>query len=120
MWEWCISRSTSAAVRRVPLKRYDMRVACMGNVYSVPACIDTGNILRESVSGKPVIVAYIPELQNRANIPVPMTTVRETGVLYALRADMITLDGVPTDALLAICPEKLENALVPPCAISIL
>lgn len=105
--------------RREPARVFSMKIACMGNVYTVPACIDTGNILRERLSGKPVIIAYIPELEPEAHIPVSAATVNAKSVLYALKADMITLDGVPADALLAICPEKLENALVPPSAINI-
>lgn len=106
--------------RPPPAQRYRLCIAAGGKVYCVPACLDTGNTLRESVSGKPVIVADIPELLSCAHIPVSLVTVRGAGVLYALRADMVTLDGIPTDALVAISSEKLENALVPPGAVSTL
>lgn len=94
-------------------------VAYGGVVYTLPARLDTGNSLREPISGLPVIVADLEALREAAEIPIPARTVQGGTVLYALRADMITLDGVPSDALLALSSGRLETALVPPAALAL-
>ena len=93
-------------------------VAFEGEVYTLPARIDTGNVLREPISDRPVIVAHIQALKGKASIPIPAATVQGGVMLYAIKADYITLDGIPSDALLALSDYPLREALIPPAAIS--
>ncbi len=93
-------------------------VAYGGVVYKLPARFDSGNCLKEPLSGLPVIVADIGALREKATIPVPAATVQGNVVLYALKADLITLNGMPTDALLALSKGRLDMALVPPAAVA--
>ena len=89
-------------------------VAFGGVVYSLDAQWDTGNTLIEPVSGIPVIVADIPALTPYAKIPIPASTVYGKGMLYALKPDALTLDGVPVEAVLALSAQGLRCALIPP------
>ncbi len=103
--------------RRGREKEYRLCVAYGGKTYELAARLDSGNSLREPLSGLPVIVADIAELKQKAAIPIPAATVQGSMLLYALKADLVTIDGLPTDALIALSESSLKEALVPPSAI---
>ncbi len=71
---------------------------------------DTGARLYEPVSGLPVIAAYIPSLSGEAKIPVPASTVSGDTMLYALKPDVLIIDGRASDALVAPLGTKLRGA----------
>ena len=111
-----------AAIRRLRARcaqrafRGQLTVRVNGCEYRFDALLDTGNGLTEPLSGKPVAVAYLPELIPLANVPIPTATVEGTGMLYALRPEYLAVNGNAADALLAICPQPLRGAqaLLPP------
>ena len=87
-----------------------------GREYRLDALTDTGNALVEPLSGKPVIVAYLPELAEYAHIPIPTATAGGTGILYALRPERLSINGRESEALLALSSVPLHGteALLPP------
>lgn len=87
-----------------------------GREYRLDALTDTGNALVEPLSGKPVVVAYLPELAEHAHIPIPTATAGGTGILYALRPEQISINGRESEALLALSSVPLHGteALLPP------
>ncbi len=93
-----------------------LTVKVQGHTYMLPAMVDSGSALREPLSGKPVIAAYLPELSEIAHIPVPYATVDGSGFLYAFQAEEVRLMDTELDALVALTPRSV-TALVPPDAI---
>ena len=87
-----------------------------GREYRLDALTDTGNALVEPLSGKPVVVAYLPELAEHAHIPIPTATAGGTGILYALRPERLSINGRESEALLALSSVPLHGteALLPP------
>lgn len=81
-----------------------------GKRYELTALRDSGCFLTEPVSGTAVVTAYIEELLPQADIPIPIETLNGTGIIYALRPDSMTIDGIDTDALLAISPKPIRGA----------
>ena len=101
-----------------------------GNAVRVSALCDTGNTLRDPVTGEPVLIADAdaawallgigaeqlrdpvtltashPELRLRL---LPYGTVGNSGLLAALRCDRVELDGKKTGGLVAFSPEKIGN-----------
>ena len=93
-----------------------LTVKAQGRTYTLPAMVDSGSTLREPLSGKPVIAAYLPELAEKARIPVPYATVDGTGFLYAFQAEEVRLMETELDALIALTLRPV-TALVPPAAL---
>lgn len=81
-----------------------------GREYKLSGLWDTGARLYEPLSGLPVIVAYLPPLVDAAKIPVPASTVAGDTVLFALRPDVLMIDGRASDALIAPIGAKLHGA----------
>lgn len=96
--------------------RAEVIMHAAGREYRLDALIDTGNGLVEPLSGKPVAVAYLPELAEHAHIPIPTATAHGTDVLYALKPERLCINGRESDALLALCPTPIRGAeaLLPP------
>jgi len=93
-------------------------VAYRGARWELSAMVDSGSTLCEPVSGKPVVAAYIPELSNAANIPVPVKTVCGGELLMAIRPDSVSFDGAELDALVALTKAPTHpRGLVPPAAL---
>ena len=80
-----------------------------GKEYQLNALIDTGNSLVEPISGKPVAVAYLPELANQAHIPIPAATAGSKSILYALRPECMRINGRESEGLLALSPMPLHG-----------
>ena len=80
-----------------------------GKEYQLNALIDTGNNLVEPISGKPVAVAYLPELANQAHIPIPAATAGSKSILYALRPECMRINGRESEGLLALSPMPLHG-----------
>lgn len=81
-----------------------------GRRYELTAMRDSGCFLTEPISGTAVVTAYIEELLPLADIPIPIETLSGTSIIYALRPDGMTIDGIDTDALLAISPKPIRGA----------
>ena len=111
-------------VRRILLRRQAghviLQVEADGNSYTLDALIDSGNSLHDPLTGLPVIVAYIPALLERADLPIPMETVAGGGIIHAFQPQSIQVDGQALAALLAISPTALRgaDALIPPAALT--
>ncbi|MBE5785009.1 MAG: hypothetical protein E7330_04340 [Clostridiales bacterium] len=86
-----------------------------GKEYRLSALIDTGNALAEPLSGRSVVIAYLPELAPYASIPVPAKSVLGQDILFALLPAYIRIDGEEADALIAITKAPLAgtDALLP-------
>ncbi len=84
--------------------------------YTLTAMVDSGSSLVEPVSGLPVAVAYIPE--QRGDIPIPVSTVQGSGIMYAFRPDSAVFNGVELDILIALSDNPVyPQALLPPGAL---
>lgn len=113
-----LPRPIRALLRRRRTGTTTLVVEHGGQRYSIPCMTDTGNLLYEPLSGLPVAVAYLPALAGSANIPVPVSTVNGTRMLYAFRPEKALLAGqTPLDILIALSPEPLAAALLPPAAL---
>ena len=92
-----------------------------GKEYKLQTLVDTGNLLREPLSGLPVAVAYLPELHAAAGIPVPASTVAGEGTLYALKPDRVWVSGsanVELPLLIALSKTPLHGAdMILPAAV---
>lgn len=79
------------------------------------AMLDSGNGVYDPVTLLPVIIIYMKEMENEANIPVPVVSANEKSIMYAFKPDEIKLDGESVDALVGISklPIKGCDALVP-------
>ena len=89
--------------------------SAFGKNYELCAIRDSGCTLAEPVSGLPVIIAYLPELNENAHIPVPMHSVAGSAMVYAFVPDKVSIDGVDTDALIAVISNRIHgaDALIP-------
>lgn len=81
---------------------YEARIVCMGVRITAKAFLDTGNRLKEPLSGRPVAIAseYLWEkmqscgaLHEERFSLVPYETVGSKGVLEAIRTDYIDIGG---------------------------
>lgn len=81
---------------------YEVRIVCMGVRVTAKAFLDTGNRLKEPLSGKPVAIAsedLWEKMQSCGAVHeerfslVPYETVGSKGVLEAIRTDYIDIDG---------------------------
>lgn len=108
-----------------------VRLSHKGKTVQMLALRDTGNTLRDPVSGEPVLVvgdapaAALTGL-TRAQLAAPVETVasavlpglrllpfravgKQRGLLLALRLDSVHIDGRPAATLVAFAPEGLDN-----------
>lgn len=83
-------------------------------VYDYQALVDTGNDLFDPLTGLPAIVAYAPELEEYAWLPIPYETVGGNGFLHAFKPDKIevmdTNEWVSINAVAAISEFPISNA----------
>lgn len=79
------------------------------------ALVDTGNTLREPVSGLPVVVIRCRALEKYAVLPISVSTAAGSSELKGFFPEKISVNGVETACFVALTREKLaEEALVPP------
>ena len=91
-----------------------------GGIYELNAKVDSGNTLAEPLSGLPVIVVYLPQLRNEANIPISARTVSGEEILFGLKPQYISFCGIELDAIVAISNIPTHpQGLIPPAAIPI-
>ena len=97
-----------------------LTVRADGRRVTLPAVVDTGNLLVEPVSNLPVIVVEKAALQGlaqgRRTRPVPFASVGGEGVLPAFAADAVRVDGREVEAYIAVYDGALAEggrALVP-------
>ncbi|HIS19771.1 MAG TPA: sigma-E processing peptidase SpoIIGA [Candidatus Spyradocola merdavium] len=97
-----------------------LTVRAGGRRVSLPAVVDTGNVLVEPVSNLPVIVVERRALQGleagRRPRPVPFTSVGGSGILPAFAADAVRVDGREVEAYIAVYDGALSEegqALIP-------
>lgn len=86
-------------------------------------CIDSGNMLSDPVSGRPVIIVFDPGFNRSADIPIPCSTVGWDGIVKAFRPDSVEIYNdrwISADALVALTEKPLDSAqaLVPPAAVA--
>jgi len=89
-----------------------LRLTQSGRQKEMQALIDTGNHLREPLSGLPVIIVQKADI-TQCGKPVPYSTIAGTGILNALRPERIELfdrNWVEIDAMIASSPYPIENA----------
>ena len=111
-------------------KLVEVQLFHRGNAVRLTALCDTGNGLRDPLTGEPVLVvdaeagwallgigpeefrdpaalvAAHPELRLRL---LPYGTVGNSGLLAAIRCDRVELDGRPSGTLTAFSPQKFGN-----------
>ena len=97
-----------------------LTVRAGGRRVSLPAVVDTGNVLVEPVSNLPVIVVERRALQGleagRSPRPVLFTSVGGSGILPAFAADAVRVDGREVEAYIAVYDGALSEegqALIP-------
>lgn|GEM_PF-1395642 len=94
----------TARVRRV-------RLVCIvsGERIELDAMVDSGNLVREPLSGLPVIL--VSHDIKRGVCPIPYCTQGGDGVLWAARTEVIYIDGVEAPpAFVAKAPRSVKNA----------
>ena len=88
-----------------------------GLVRSFSALIDTGNALREPVSGLPVAVICCRALEKSASIPIPAATPAGKTVLMGFVPERFCVDGRDFACIVAVTKHKLPaEAILPPDA----
>lgn len=108
-----------------------VRLNCRGKTLEVMALRDTGNTLRDPVSGEAVLILGAEAAKNLAGLDkamladpidtlargkfpglrlIPYRTVGQgSGMLLALRMDSVEIDGRPAGTLVAFAPEGLDQ-----------
>ncbi len=94
-----ISKVTSA---RAPQNRfYDLEFECDGRTVTLRALYDTGNSLRDSFSGRPVIIVAGSAVTQKNDITdfknyrlIPYSSIGGSGLLEAFNVDMVTIKNV--------------------------
>ena len=81
---------------------------------SFEAIVDTGNTLREPMTGLPVAVLYCEEFKKFAALPVRAGTAAGECTLMAFRPERMSVDGVEVKGFAAIAAGPKERAVVPP------
>ena len=77
--------------------------------YELDAMVDSGNLVREPLSGLPVIL--VSHDIKRGVCPIPYCTQGGDGVLWAARTEVIYIDGVEAPpAFVAKAPRSVKNA----------
>ncbi|MDO4567473.1 MAG: sigma-E processing peptidase SpoIIGA [Clostridia bacterium] len=115
-----LPRCIRSAQRRRALKHPRVRVEHKGVVVELRAIVDSGNLLREPISGKCVVIMNADELLRFAVLPIPCATPAGNAVLYGFRPERLIIGGrsrTPADAYVALTTQKLDGALVPTAAI---
>lgn len=112
---------TPKAVRRLLSRRLTGRAMATlevehhGISRSFTALIDTGNRMREPLSGLPVALVYCPAFRKSANIPIPAATANGKLMLYGFLPEHVLVDGVPTMVIIAVSDKRLDvDAILPP------
>ena len=81
------------------------------HTYRLKALIDSGNLLKEPVTGLPVVL--IDRKPDRPSIPIPYANTAQSGILYGERARSLTLPeygGVSVDCIIAGSPLPIADA----------
>ena len=116
-----LPRMARHILRRRQNGRSRLVVEHRAKIYILEALVDSGSSLHDPLTGLPVVVAYIPALENEASLPIPTQTLSGISLLYALKPRRILWEGVEISALLALSPAPLRGteALIPPEALPI-
>lgn len=81
------------------------------HTYRLKALVDSGNLLKEPITGLPVLL--IDRKPDRPSIPIPYASAAQDGLLYAERARSLMLTdygGVSVDCMVAESPMPIANA----------
>lgn len=118
-----LPRLARELVRRQSGYKGELVILSGGREYRMHAIVDTGSSLREPVSGLPVTVVYRRELIPLASIPVPVTTLTGSAVLYAFAPDSAELycgKRLALYSLIAVSNSPIAGgaALIPLAALS--
>lgn len=129
----------SARGRALPAGRYRLHLRICGTDFSLPALADSGNLLRDAFTGKPVIVCGAGLLSDwlvrfpdpdtaAASRPgfrlLPVQTVSGTALLPAFSPDFAAIarsdrpcQETPVDVLIAVSVQETAEAVVPACCV---
>lgn len=112
-----LPRAAGRLLRRRVQNGFTAKVVILhgGFVRRFTALVDTGNTLREPVSGLPVAVVHCRALEKYAVLPVSVHTAAGRAELKGFFPEKISVDGVETACFVALTRERLcEEALIPP------
>ena len=123
---------------RIPHSGYRLHLRIQGQDFSIPALADTGNLLRDAYTGKPVVicgtaqlakwVAAYPDAESAAASCtgfrlLPVQTVTGTRLLPVFQPDCAAVSDprasreAPLDVMIAISDTAGAGALIPSCCI---
>ena len=128
------------AKRKSAIRAAEIKITVFGSTSSVTGLIDSGNLLKEPISGKPVIIttyeaarkllpiSMIPVFRDSPPLSsdspelsrlriIPSSTVGGKSLLYAFLPDRVEVDGKPADVYIAISRDTADfggyPALIP-------
>lgn len=99
------------SVRRRHALHTEIVVALAEHTYRLDALIDSGNLLKEPLTGLPVLLIDRPV--DRPLLPVPFEKLSSGGVLYGERPDLVTLtefNNASVDCICVQAPETIGTA----------
>lgn len=71
---------------------FSIRFNCLDNEFNLKAVADTGNKLKELISGKPIIICKGISIDtNEIGIPVPYSTISDDGLIYAFKPEYVEI-----------------------------
>lgn len=116
----CLPRiiRTLLRTRRNRSMHTEVEVRLASHTYRLDALIDSGNLLKEPITGLPVIL--IDRAVDRPLMPIPFMKLSGSGVLYGERPRSVKLSAfgnMPVDCICVQSPEPIgkAQAIVPEC-----
>jgi hypothetical protein len=102
----CLPRTirTLTAMRKRHALHTGIAVELASHTYRLDALIDSGNLLKEPVTGLPVILIDPPV--DRPQMPVPFTKLSGSGVLYGERPRSVVLTDFGSAAVDCVCVQS--------------
>jgi stage II sporulation protein GA (sporulation sigma-E factor processing peptidase) len=99
---------------RAPERLRTVTISVGDETVTLRGLLDTGNSLRDDISGLPV--AIVPRRELRRILPsvttryIPYCAVGTEGVLPVFRPDVITIDNKPRDMLVAVSETEVSDS----------
>lgn len=96
-----------------------LRLCHKGIICEFEAVIDTGNSLKEPISGIPVIIVNAPQFTDFAFLPIPYATIDAQCIMYGFMPDRIEIyqgGWIAVSAAVALSQKELvgTKAILPP------
>ncbi|MEG1559313.1 MAG: sigma-E processing peptidase SpoIIGA [Clostridia bacterium] len=101
--------------RAIGEEKAELIIEADNKKYNFSAIIDSGSSLAEPISGFPAVIVENSELKAFATIPIPISTVSESSVLYGFFPQKTTVNGVTIKLFIAISERKIDGgeAIIP-------